>query len=264
MQLSAVFYQGICFLCDIILFSLLMKQRIERRKQKLTIENLNLYNESLINLYDSVRSFKHDFINFIQALNGYIQCNDMDGVRSLANSIYNESKIMCNMEEINPELINNPAIYNLIANKYKISCQKNIMMNIEVNYNLLELNIDTYKICRILGILIDNAIEAAENCEEKVVNIRFIKQANIKSILIENTYHDDEIEIDNIFKKGYTTKKDNLKHGLGLWKVKDMIDNTNNLSIITSKNKLFSQELLIHDKEIDFFHQNDKILVKSK
>lgn len=216
-----------------------------RRKQKLTIENLNLYNQTLTNMYDGIRSLKHDYINFIQCLKGYTLCNDMSGVKEMVDSVYNESKQICNMEILNPEIINNPAVYNLLLNKYKEASEENVSMNVEVDFNLKEINLDTYTLCRLLGILVDNAIDAAKECEKKLVIVRFIKNDNYKSIFVENSYDDSIVDLDKIFNKGYSTKYDG--HGLGLWKVKKIVENTYRLELKTSKNYLFTQELIIKD-----------------
>ncbi len=32
-------------------------------------------------MYDSIRGFRHDFANFVQALNGYVETNDIIGIK---------------------------------------------------------------------------------------------------------------------------------------------------------------------------------------
>ena len=156
---------------NIFLVLFCFKQMLDKNKQKSIIRNLSMYNETLNHLYDGIRCFKHDFVNFIQSLEGYVKCNDMDGIRMMTDAIYTECRSICNLETLNPEMINNPAIYNLLVNKYKLACNKKIIMNIEVQCDLDKLNIDDYHLCRILGILVDNAIEAVKTCKEKIINI---------------------------------------------------------------------------------------------
>lgn len=229
----------------IILFVLCLRLIIIRHRQKLTIENLNLYNKTLTNMYDGIRSMKHDFINFIQCLKGYTLCDDMGGVKEMVDSVYNESRDICNMELLNPKVINNPAIYNLLLNKYQSASSKNILMNVEVEINLQEINLDTYTLCRILGILIDNAIDAAKDCDKKVVVVRFMQEGKHKSLFVENSYNNPTIDIEKIFEKGYTTKDEG--HGLGLWKVRKIVEGNYNLDLKTYKHYLFTQELRIRD-----------------
>ena len=81
-------------------------------------------------------------------------------------------------------------------------------MNFEVFLDLTTLNIKTYDLSRILGILLDNAIEASNKCEEKIINIIIRKdnKSHRQLFVIENTYFDKNIDTDRIFEKGYTSK----------------------------------------------------------
>ena len=230
---------------SIVLFIACLRLIFIKHRQKLTIENLNLYNKTLSNMYDGISSMKHDFINFIQCLKGYTLCDDMCGVKEMVDSVYNESRNICNMEILNPKTINNPAIYNLLVNKYQDAHINNILMNIEVEIDFQEINLDTYTICRILGILIDNAIDAAKECDKKIIFVRFIQEEDYKKIIVENSYEDIMVDLNMLFKKGYSTKYDG--HGLGLWRVRKIVDGNNNLELRTYKSRFFTQELKIND-----------------
>ena len=95
--------------------------------------------------------------------------------------------------------------------------------------------------------LLDNAIEAASECDEKVLNIDFRNDAknNRNIILIENTYKDKNIDINEIFNKGVSGKENHT--GLGLWEIRQILKKNNNVNLHTTKNdKYFSQQLEIY------------------
>lgn len=97
------------------------------------------------------------------------------------------------------------------------------------------------------GILLDNSIEAAEECEEKIINVSFRKDLSVNRqlLVIENTYKNKDIDTIKIFKKAYSTKKNNT--GLGLWEVNQILNKHKDLSLFTSKNNTyFSQQLEIY------------------
>ena len=52
-------------------------------KQKKKISMLESENETISMMYDNVRVFKHDFFNFVQALDGYSENNDIEGIRKM-------------------------------------------------------------------------------------------------------------------------------------------------------------------------------------
>ena len=64
------------------------------------------YNQSLEILYDKVKGFKHDFDNIVSSLDGYIENNDMDGLKKYFNEFKKDCKVTNNLSIINPRIIN--------------------------------------------------------------------------------------------------------------------------------------------------------------
>ena len=221
---------------------------INQSNTKIIIENLEGSNKRLQENYDSVRAFKHDFNNIMQGLGGYIIAKDFDGLNKMYKSIINECQEINEKQSINEEVISNPAILNLINNKIKLAAKKSVKIKLEVYIDLNTLKVPTYDLCRILGILIDNAIEACNGCETKVISIKFLrdKYNNRNLIIIENPYKNYLIDVKKIYEKGFSSKKDKISHGLGLWKVKQILNKNKNIQIYTSRDKLFKQQLEIY------------------
>lgn len=206
------------------------------------------YNESLEILYDKVKGFKHDFNNIVSTLDGYIENNDMNGLKDYFEEVKKDCKITNNLSVINPRIINNPGIYSLLNNKYFKAANLGITFDIEFFLNLSDLQINMYHFSRILGILIDNAIEEAEKCNEKVVRISFIHEnKNNRSVItIKNTYSNKDVDLEKIFEKGLSGKENHS--GIGLWEVRKYVKKSKNLDLYTSKNdKYFTQELFIYN-----------------
>lgn len=230
----------------ISLYGIINIFRIDKRNK--IIEDLEEINKRLESNYDDVRSFKHDFNNIMQGIGGYIAINDMDGLKKMYKSILNDCEQINNNQLINKETINNPAIYNLINSKIRLAKQNDVNLKINVYIDLNTLNISSYDLCRMLGILIDNAIESAKMCEDKTIYIKFIKDKlnNRNLVIVENPYKNYLVDIKKIYEKGITSKKDRAIHGLGLWKVKQILRKNKNIQIYTSRDKLFKQQLEIY------------------
>ncbi len=212
------------------------------------VQNLEGSNKRLQENYDNVRAFKHDFNNIIQGIGGLIIAKDMHGLEDMYKSISKECQEINEKQAINGDIINNPAILNLINNKIKLAEEKDIKIKVEVYIDLNSLKVSTYDLCRVLGILIDNAIEASIGCEEKVITIRFLRDKfnNRNLIVIENPCKNYLIDIKKIYEKGFSSKKDKISHGLGLWKVKQILKKNKNVQIYTSRDKMFKQQLEIY------------------
>ena len=221
---------------------------LEIEKDINRIKDLEGSNDRLIKNYDNISSFKHDFDNIMQGIGGYITNKDLEGLNKMYKDIICECKDIENIKSFNKEVVNNPAVYNLINNKYLEAKKLDIKLKLEIYIDLNTLRIKTYELCRILGILIDNAIEASKECDEKIVSIKFIKDNynNRNLIIIENTCKNYLIDINKIKQKGFTTKKNKLFHGIGLWKVNQIIKKNENLRLYTSRDKLFKQQLEIY------------------
>ena len=237
----------ICYF-TISIYSIMKSIKLDNTKREL--EQSELYNKTLELLYNNVSAFKHDFSNIITAFGGYIDTKNQEGLEKYYNQIIDECHINNNLSTLNPKVINNPAVYNILATKYYKADELGITINLQIFIDLNKLKIDIYEFCRILGILLDNAIEAAAKCEEKIINIEIydIRKNKCQVITIENTYSNKNIDISRLSEKGYTSKTENKNsHGIGLWQVNKMIKKHNNMILDTSKDeKFFKQELAIY------------------
>ena len=237
--ISLLFYFGLSF------YSLAKIMNLVTTTQKL--ENEKEYNKTLHILHDSVRGFKHDFDNIVTTIGGYIKTNDMKGLEKYYSQLEEDCEKVNNLYILNPDIINNPGIYNLLTTKYSEAIEKGIKVNLTFLLDLNNLHMKIYEFARMLGILLDNAIEAASESDEKVLNIVFRNDSknNRNIVLIENTYKDKNVNIDEIFNKGVTGKENHT--GLGLWEVKQILKKNNNINLYTNKNDTyFSQQLEIY------------------
>ena len=237
--LSLISYLGIS------IFSLTRTIKLSETTKKL--QTAEEYNKTLKILHDNVRGFKHDFANIVTTIGGYVKTNDMDGLRKYYLQLEGDCQKVSNLYILNPEIINNPGIYNLLTTKYREADSKNIKVNMSLLLDLNNLKMKIYEFARILGILLDNAIEASEECDNKIINIVFRNDTrrHRQLISIENTYKNKAIDTVKIFGKGISEKENHT--GLGLWEVNQILKSNNNVSIFTTKNdKYFCQQLEIY------------------
>ena len=198
-------------------------------------------------MHDNVRGFKHDFDNIVTTIGGYIKTNDMEGLKVYYEQLEDDCQKVNNLYLLNPEVINNDGIYNLLTKKYYEAESKGIKVNMTFLLDLSTLNMKIYEFARILGILLDNAIEAASECDNKIINLTFRNdfKNSVQLIIIENTYNDKDLNMDKIFEKGVSGKENHT--GLGLWEVKKLVNKNSNVKLISkAQNGLFTQQLEIY------------------
>lgn len=221
---------------------------------QLEIANLNLeqekeHNRLLKIAQDDMRGFRHDFSNIMCTIGGYVQVKDMEGLSKYYSQIQKDIAKVNNIGALDPAVINNPAVFTLIASKYDKATEENITMNINCFLDLNELNMKIYEFTRVLGILLDNAIEAAKECDKKIIHLEIRKDTNRhrQLLIIENTYKEKDIDTDKIYEKNYSTKPGNT--GLGLWEVRQILKRNNNLNLYTTANdEYFRQQLEMYNQ----------------
>lgn len=213
----------------------------------LKLQTAEEYNKSLSILYDNVKGFKHDFDNIVSTIGGFVQTDDMAGLKEYFVQFQKDCQRTNNIAKLNPAIINNPGIYSLLSSKYHKADKLGIQIHLDFFVDLNDFNIETYEFSRILGILLDNAIEAASECEDKVINIKFRNEEknNRHIVLISNTYNNKDVNIEEIFTKGKTGKSNHS--GLGLYEVRQYVSKNKNLNLFTTKNdSFFTQQLEIY------------------
>lgn len=215
------------------------------------LANTIIYNQTLKKVNEGARAFKHDMGNIVQAILGYIAINDAEGAKKYCQNLvigFNDINIL---SILSPQVINDPAIYGVVVNKILIARDKNMTLSLDVNLDVANINFPKFELSRMLGILIDNAIEAGEQTEAKklIVNMRHNFERNKDIIVISNSIKDTNIDVHKIFNKNYSTKS--KPSGFGLYEVNKFLKH-NPQAYITSSidkdEKLFTQTLTIESK----------------
>lgn len=249
MSISVITFFFILFILisSSLLKNLHIKIEVEAEKQKL--EQQKKYIESLEKNNNEIRKFKHDFNNIILGLEGYITSNEVNNIK-LRDYFYNNIKNLntkIELDNIVLSHLNNikvPSIKNLLTNKI-ISAQNNdFKVNISVEDEIDNFYVNEMQLSRILGIFLDNSLEAGLELD----NNRFIELIILKAnktivIQITNIFKNTNLDIDKINESGYSTKGEN--RGIGLSSANDIISKHNMILNTRIEDNLFKQILTI-------------------
>lgn len=225
------------------------KKKATEEIRKMELINLKEYTEQIEEMYDEIRIFRHDYINIIRSLDISIESQNINEIKQIYNSVIKPSaENLRNIDFTLAKLINMkiPEIKSLLIAKTNLAHTKGIDIVIEIEQEFIEIAIDTLHIYRILAILLDNSIEAAEKCEIPRIMITFIqtKDINEQIIIISNTIPEKKIKTSNLGGKNVSSKGKN--RGLGLYAVNELIGSYPYVSLDTqSINYLFTQKISI-------------------
>ncbi|AHF18289.1 putative signal transduction protein with a C-terminal ATPase domain [Leuconostoc mesenteroides KFRI-MG] len=220
-------------------------QLAQQKQQQL--DHLTTYTTQIEDLYKSINGFRHDYANLIVSLETSIQAGDINQIRSIYEDVLKNSPNVLNHG--NHTLgsltkIDIPAIKSILSNKIILALEKGIHIEFEIEQKWSTCHVDVFDYIRMLGILLDNAIEASEACSVAFINIAFITD-NIKQehrLIIENSTNQEFINIGHIFQDGVTSKGAN--RGIGLSNMQHILSNYEQAHIETEySNYRFRQTL---------------------
>lgn len=253
-EINGVFLVFYSLLLVAIMYVLIksIKNEIETKNKQIQLEQIQEYTSNLEEIYTDMRVFRHDYMNILSSMIGYIENKDIDGLEKHFNQ--NIIPLGKGMESNNFKigLLKNmkiPELKGILSSKFIRAQELGIDIHIEIVEPIEngDIEMDMIDISRVIGILIDNAIEAAEKCDKPTVKIAVIKKESSVIILLVNSCEKDIPPIHKLFQKGFSTKGEN--RGLGLNNVKEILSKYTNTFLATSiENNEFLQNLEITNK----------------
>ena len=246
--LKSNYYVNILFIIAvIIIFGIIIKN--ESKYERLKEENKQMYNH--VTKYEKIITeqgkVNHEFKNQLMVIRGYAQMKSdklldyIDSITQDANKTHS-SYLISQLNKF-PE----GGIKGLLYYKLSIMEDENIKYELDVQTGvrtkLNSLSINMYKnITKILGVLLDNAIDASKKSKEKQIIISVLKDKSNVIFSISNSYK-GKLNLDKMG-TGFTTK--GLGHGYGLRLVNDIIKETNSFKVTNEvKNKYYVSNLII-------------------
>lgn len=124
---------------------------------------------------------------------------------------------------------------------------KGLHVNLEIKTLIASFVIETLDYVRVISLLIDNAIEAAELSKDKKVEIAIFSDDMKVVTIISNSVEDDKIvSIEKMFNSDFSTK--GMNRGLGLYNVKIILGKYTNAILNTQvDHHKVSQTLILNE-----------------
>lgn len=237
----------IAFAILVIMISITASRELTYRRNKQEIEDYYKYTLQIEEINNDMRKFRHDYINMLSTMSEYLREDDLEGLK-----VYYEQHIHPIKDHFEHTALKLNGVEKLKVREIKgmmttkiIEAQEHhINISVEVADEITEINMPIIDLSRVLGIIMDNAIEASLSVEEPMIQIAFIQTDVSVLIIIMNKAPDNLPKLHTLFKEGYSTKGDN--RGIGLSTLKEITDSTDNVLLDTTiDNQYFIQKLEI-------------------
>ncbi|KGE72114.1 GHKL domain-containing protein [Limosilactobacillus reuteri] len=199
--------------------------------------------------YNEIRRERHDTRNMLLSVQGYIRDHkDKEAEKLLATFLQNDT-VEKHYGEIDNALdkIKISGLHNLVKEKaYKI-VEKGIPFSFEINAEIDELPGSEIKTARIIGILMDNAIEATFKQAKPYIQFALLKHsAEVYELVIANSI-EQKLNINTALKFEHSTKEGH--QGIGLSNVTQLVENDDHYSFSAEvKDKVIIMTCFIQGK----------------
>jgi two-component system sensor histidine kinase AgrC len=244
MTASTIYFFICLFLIYLYVSSNNQKQLLEQQKKE--YEQLIEYTGIIEELYDNIRNQKHDFLNVLFSIKGYVDNGQIEEFKEYyRNSVlkeYAEKQPKQFVSSLN--LIKHAGIKGILS--YKLSHAVSLGIKVCLNiFTPIEFRVvDSLDLCRIIGILIDNAVEASCESTGKELHIGLESDSAMTSVIISNTYL-KEPDLSQMYKRGYSSRGKN--RGVGLYNVENILSRYPSVELKSSlADNMFYHELIIN------------------
>lgn len=191
-----------------------------------SIEVKNTYNPLIDSIIQNIKANEHEYKNHISMIYSTIQVSkSIPEIRERTNKYIKaiqDKNSLANMLDIE-SIITKAVLYSKI-----VECENlGIKLNYQIKSNVEESKLEDTEITILLSNLLNNAIEATKNAENKEINMTITKMEkhrievknNISGLNINNE------DLESFFKKGFSSK--GTDRGYGLYNVKKIINKYN-------------------------------------
>ena len=213
------------------------------------IAQQRLYEQDLEMIRREVRTFRHDYKNLLAGLSQQAGEGELEGLRRTLSELDAGfdlrlgRKIQASTQIGNLQI---PEVRSLLLSKLTVMREKGVECRLEVLYPIAAVDMDVWDFLRCLGILIDNAAEAALGAEQPWVEIVLLAQDGQVCLRVSNSYA-NTIEPGKMWNDGWSTKGPG--RGLGLPSYQHILERYSNTSPCTSwENGVFVQELTVEGR----------------
>ncbi|MCI9323503.1 MAG: GHKL domain-containing protein [Lachnospiraceae bacterium] len=240
----------------VMLFLLLAMRRsyqeqIQTEAKKKALQDLQDYTHNLEAMYNGLRSFKHDYINILLSISGYIENCDMNELKNYFENKIFPTKHLIDQGDYKLNQLSNIGVLeikSLLSAKMIYAHESGIDVTIDIPDRVDRFLIDTVDLARILGIFLDNAIEATLETEQPQIGLNILRNKAGVSIIISNRFQDNGVALHRLKQKGFSTK---IGHpGIGLSNAQKIIHSYDNVILETTMHSdCFVQHMELEGRE---------------
>lgn len=229
-----------------ILYQILLQNQqlvLQQQEQEITQE----YMAQMEDLYQEMCNFRHDYKNILSTMGYYIEHKELEHLEEYfhqkilptASSLPGQDFILGRLTQVQVA-----PIKSLLCSKLCACQNKQIPFTLSIPEPVTYFPMDILSLSQILGILLDNAIEAALQTEKPYLEINLLPQEENIYIEIKNRTLPLTVPISELSHRGFSTKKGHT--GLGLHTVQKLLATLDHVHFsLEIQDDIFSAKLVL-------------------
>lgn len=218
-------------------------EKHEEAKRKQFLE----YVEKLELLHDELATFRHDYTNILLSLEQSIQQGNMQQVKRIFEQTVAPTATLINHQEL--ELtklarVETAEIKSVVSMKVLAAQRKALKVQLDIPHAVQYDAMPSAPLIRIASVLLDNAIEEAEQSQGKQLQIALFEIEQTQYVIVKNSTNTPNLNVGQLYAKSHSSKGEN--RGLGLFSAKRIIEKYPHSTLSTMlEDGVFTQKLIM-------------------
>jgi len=223
----------------VLIVALTLVTRFLRIKQALSQaeaerQSLAQYAEELERRQSDLRKFRHDYRNLLISIRAFLEEDDLTGLKRYFSELEAASGVMASGEALSLEGLGKlkvREVKGLFVAKLMWARTLGIPVAFEAEEEIADIPLDAVALVRMLGILLDNAIEALAELGGGRLRTACFKEGADIVFIVQNTFRPDMLKLQELWQTGFTTK--GAHRGLGLTNLLELVGAHSNVTLET-------------------------------
>ena len=195
-----------------------IREALMARRRQLQIHDLEQSNTQMDDLNHTLRAQRHDFLNHLQVVYSLMEMQEYGEATDYLEKVYGEIRSVSSFLSTRSTAVNA-----LLKVKAGACAQEKIDLQLDIKSPLDGLPMPAWELCRVLGNLIDNAMDASKQAAKPQISLAIKEDIRAYGFSIKNNGAIiPEALRSTIFEAGVSTKGEN--HGMGLSIVKSTLE----------------------------------------
>ena len=233
----------ICF----FFYTRTLKANLKVQEKEIEHNTLLYYMDECEHQQSAMRKFRHDQKNILSSLDFYIAEQDLAGLTEYYTSSIKPAFAIITQSEFALEglaKIKVREIKSVLAAKLNMAQNLGLEVRFDAVNEINNIPVDSVSLVRMLGIVLDNAIEELQELGAGTLSVACFKDKNSISFVVQNTCRSDIPPLRLVKQPGWSSK--GKGRGIGLDNLSELVNALPNVALQTGiENGQFIQTIII-------------------